>query len=135
MIQIAKTIKKERLRCGMTQESLAEYLNTTKATISKWENTSLYPDITMLPKLAKVFNISVDDLLNYSVTMTDEEITKISISLSKMLNRRNYDEYLSIVRDYYVSKCNEISIINSLLEHIMNHIAYCKNDDQYNETI
>ena len=57
----------------------------------------------MLPKLAKVFNISVDNLLNYSVTMTDEEITKISISLSKMLNHASYDEYLSTVRDYYVS--------------------------------
>jgi len=40
MIQIAKTIKKERLRRGMTQEALAEYLNTTKTTISKW--VSLY---------------------------------------------------------------------------------------------
>ncbi|MBL0384324.1 XRE family transcriptional regulator, partial [Staphylococcus sp. SNAZ 59] len=43
MIQISKTIKQERLRRGMTQEALAEYLNTTKTTISKWENTTLYP--------------------------------------------------------------------------------------------
>ncbi|AVO03322.1 hypothetical protein A9958_12890 (plasmid) [Staphylococcus simulans] len=44
MIQISKTIKQERLRRGMTQEALAEYLNTTKTTISKWENTTLYPN-------------------------------------------------------------------------------------------
>ena len=48
MIQISKTIKQERLSRGMTQEALAEYLNTTKTTISKWENAALYPDITML---------------------------------------------------------------------------------------
>ena len=81
MIKVSKTIKQERLRRGMTQEALAEYLNTTKTTISKWENATLYPDITMLPKLAKVFNISVDDLLNYNTTMTDVEIKKVSISL------------------------------------------------------
>ncbi|CDO03703.1 transcriptional regulator, y4mF family [Oceanobacillus picturae] len=91
MIQISKTIKQERLSRGMTQEALAEYLNTTKTTISKWENATLYPDITMLPKLARVFNISVDDLLNYSITMTDEEIKKVSISLSKMINRTFVD--------------------------------------------
>ncbi|RIP26115.1 XRE family transcriptional regulator, partial [Staphylococcus gallinarum] len=56
MIQISKTIKKERLRLGMTQEALSEYLNTTKTTISKWESEILYPDITILPKLAKLFN-------------------------------------------------------------------------------
>lgn len=135
MIQISSTIKEERLRRGMTQESLAEYLNTTKTTISKWENASLYPDITMLPKLAKVFNISVDDLLNYSITMTDEEIKKISISLSKMINHTNYPEYLATVRDYYVSNCNEFSLLSSLLGLLMNHISYCQNEEQNNETI
>lgn len=38
MIKVSKIIKQERLRRGMTQESLAKYLNTTKTTISKWEN-------------------------------------------------------------------------------------------------
>ena len=134
MIQIAKTIKKERLRRGMTQEALAEYLNTTKTTISKWENASLYPDITMLPKLAKVFNISVDDLLNYSTTMTDEEIKKISISLSKMINHTSYPEYLATVREYYITHCNEFKFLNSLLGILLNNILYCENELQLKET-
>lgn len=135
MIQISKIIKQERIRCGMTQETLAEHLNTTKTSISKWENETLYPDITMLPKLAKVFNISVDDLLNYSITMTDKEIKKISISLSKMVNLTSYDEYLSTVRDYYTSHSNEFTLLSSLLGLLMNHISYCQNEQQKNETI
>ncbi len=99
----------------MTQEALAEYLNTTKPPISKWENATLYPDITMLTKLAKVFNISVDDLLNYSTIMTSEEIKKISISLSKMINHTSYEEYLVAVREYYITHCNEFKFLNSLL--------------------
>src|SRR5699024_11058874 len=134
MIQIAKTIKKERLRRVMTQEALAEYLNTTKTTISKWENASLYPDITMLPKLAKVFNISVDDLLDYSTTMTDEEIKKISISLSKMINHTSYPEYLATVREYYITHCNEFKFLNSLLGVLLNNILYCENELQLKET-
>jgi transcriptional regulator with XRE-family HTH domain len=134
MIQIAKTIKKERLRRMMTQEALAEYLNTTKTTISKWENASLYPDITMLPKLAKVFNISVDDLLNYSITMTDEEIKKISISLSKLINNTSYAEYLTTVREYYITHCNEFKFLNSLLGILLNNILYCENELDLKET-
>lgn len=134
MIQISKTIKQERLSRGMTQEGLAEYLNTTKTTISKWENATLYPDITMLPKLARVFNISVDDLLNYSITMTDEEIKKVSISLSKMINRTSYEEYISTVRDYYISHCNEFKFLNSLLGILTNNILYCEHETQVKET-
>lgn len=134
MIQISKTIKKERLRRGMTQEALAEYLNTTKTTISKWENATLYPDITMLPKLAKVFNISVDDLLNYSTIMTSEEIKKISISLSKMINHTSYEEYLVAVREYYITHCNEFKFLNSLLGILTNNILYCENEEQVKET-
>ncbi|MEB6243539.1 helix-turn-helix domain-containing protein [Staphylococcus gallinarum] len=134
MIQIYKIIKQERLRRGMTQEALAEYLNTTKTTISKWECETLYPDITMLPKLAKVFNISVDDLLNYSFTMTDVEIKKVSISLSKMINRTSYSEYLSSVRDYYINHCNEFKFLNSLLGILANNILYCEDETQVKET-
>lgn len=134
MIQISKTIKKERLRLGMTQEALSEYLNTTKTTISKWESEILYPDITILPKLAKLFNISVDDLLNYSITMTDEEIKKISISLSKMVNHTSYSEYLFSVRDYYLNYCDEFKFLNSLLGILANNILYCENETQIKET-
>lgn len=134
MIQISKKIKEERLKRGMTQEILSQYLNTTKTTISKWENATLYPDITMLPKLAKIFNISVDDLLDYSITLSDEEIKKVTLSLSNMINHASYPEYLSSVRDYYINHCNEFKFLNSLLGVLANNILYCENETQMKET-
>ncbi|MFH0716123.1 helix-turn-helix transcriptional regulator [Staphylococcus delphini] len=134
MIQISKKIKEERLKRGMTQEILSQYINTTKTTISKWENATLYPDITILPKLAKIFNISVDDLLDYSITLSDEEIKKVSLSLSKMINHTSYSEYLSTVRDYYINHCNEFKFLNSLLGILANNILYCENENQIKET-
>lgn len=134
MIQISKIIKQERIRCGMTQETLGEHLNTTKTSISKWENETLYPDITMLPKLAKVFNISVDDLLNYNKILSDKEIKEISISLSKMINHTSYDEYLIAVREYYISHCNEFKFLNALLGILANNVLYCENSYQVKHT-
>lgn len=48
----------------LTQAALAEKLNISNRTISKWENGDGYPDITILPDLAGIFGITVDELLS-----------------------------------------------------------------------
>ena len=53
-------LRKER---GMSQEDLAEKLQLTRQTISKWELGNSTPDLELLVKLAEVFDVSVDCLL------------------------------------------------------------------------
>ena len=60
---LGKRIIANRKRLGMTQDKLAEQLGVTAQAVSKWENDQSCPDITMLPKLAEIFGISVDALL------------------------------------------------------------------------
>ena len=64
MNTIAKQIKANRLRCNMTQEKLAEALNVSSQAVSKWENGQSCPDITLLPKLAELLNVTTDVLLS-----------------------------------------------------------------------
>lgn len=52
-----------RKRLGLTQEALAQKLNVSNKTISKWENGQGYPEITQFPVLAKIFGVSVDYLM------------------------------------------------------------------------
>lgn len=56
-------IKSNRKRLGLTQEQLAERMGVTAQAVSKWENDLSCPDISVLPELADVFGISVDELL------------------------------------------------------------------------
>jgi len=58
------TIKKLREENKLTQVELAKRLNISDKTISKWETGKGYPDIEMLEPLAKVFNVSIVELLN-----------------------------------------------------------------------
>ena len=66
MIRIGGIIKTKRKEQNLTQEELARILGVSKTAISKWENAECFPDITLLPQIAKTFNISIDELFSYS---------------------------------------------------------------------
>ena len=53
-------LRKEK---GLTQQEVAEKLNVSNKTISKWERDEGYPEITMLPEIAKFYEITTDELL------------------------------------------------------------------------
>ncbi len=65
MIRIGAIIKTKRKERNLTQEELAGILGVSKAAVSKWENAECYPDITLLPQLAKTFNVTIDELFDY----------------------------------------------------------------------
>lgn len=54
-----------RKQASMTQEQLAAQLGVSNQAVSKWELEQCYPDITLLPKIADLFSISLDDLFGY----------------------------------------------------------------------
>ena len=58
-----KNLAALRKKKGYTQAGLAEKLNLSDKTVSKWENGLGYPDITMLPSLARLLGVTVDGLL------------------------------------------------------------------------
>ncbi len=68
------SLRKER---GMTQLELAEKMGVTDKAVSKWERDLSFPDINSIPKLAEIFEISVDEL------MQGKTETKESMSSNK----------------------------------------------------
>ena len=56
-------LKKLRLRSGMTQKELAEKLHVTQVTVSQWERGGSYPKARKLPEIARLFECTVDELL------------------------------------------------------------------------
>ncbi len=74
MYNIGQTIKQLRKARGVTQEELANALNLTHQTVSKWENDTAQPDIMMMPSLADYFGVTIDDLFGYKLNvMTNKE--------------------------------------------------------------
>ena len=62
-LQIDKKIRQYRKQMDITQGELARILGVSPQSVSKWETGEGYPDITLLPKIANYFNVSIDLLL------------------------------------------------------------------------
>ena len=75
---IGKKIREARQKNGLSQEGLAEKLDTTRQTISSWENGKTYPGIQSITSLSEIFNITVESLIREDVetmrnTLSDSE--------------------------------------------------------------
>ena len=68
---LGSTITRYRKELGMTQEQLAQRLDVTNQAVSKWETDQCCPDVAVLPKLADIFDISMDALFGRAVKSTE----------------------------------------------------------------
>ncbi len=79
-MNLGKIIAERRKAMGLTQQALAEKLNISFQAVSKWENGTSCPDVTFLPELAAMLNLSIDSLLGYpsqSLTDYDERYNQV----------------------------------------------------------
>ena len=63
-MELKNKLRELRISHGMTQEAVAERLGISSQTVSKWERGLLFPDITLLPKIALLFKCSIDSLFD-----------------------------------------------------------------------
>lgn len=56
-------MRETRQKKGVSQSTVAEHLNISRQSISKWENNSSYPDLDNLVRLSEYYEVTVDDLL------------------------------------------------------------------------
>ena len=80
---IIVSLRKEK---GMTQLELAEKMGVTDKAVSKWERDLSFPDVSSIPKLAEIFEVSVDDLMQVKTktkeTPPGNKINEIEINLA-----------------------------------------------------
>ena len=98
-LNIGRILTENRRRRGITQDELAEYMGVSKASVSKWETAATYPDITMLPRLATYFNISIDELIGYEPQMTREDIRRLYRKISRDFSEKPFDQVMEHCRE------------------------------------
>ena len=62
--KFCKNLKETRKLCNLTQKQVANALNVVESCYANWEQGRTEPNIDMLRKLGKIFNVSIDELIN-----------------------------------------------------------------------
>jgi transcriptional regulator with XRE-family HTH domain len=99
-MSIGTTIKQLRLEHDMTQEQLAELLHLSSAAISGWECDRNSPDISQIPLLARIFNVSADFLLGIDLSVQEEKICRIIMENAKYSGKEAVDKYRLALAEY-----------------------------------
>ena len=89
---LGKKLQSLRKELNISQEQLAEQLNVTRQTISKWELEETTPDIKQAKKLSEIFKVSLDELLDTNIRDTvvekvsnTEKMASIGIKIIKVI--------------------------------------------------
>ena len=85
---VAEVIRKKRKEQGLTQEQVAQRLGVSAPAVNKWERGSSYPDITILPALARLLNTDVNTLLCFQEELTDNEIAEICNKIAAIMDEQ-----------------------------------------------
>jgi len=101
--RLGQIIAKRRIRCGLTQEDLAERLDVGNEAVSRMERGTVPPNVARLHELAGIFRCSVCDLLIESSARTEEQ----SAYLAKLLSNVS-DEDRTVI----------IDVVRRLSEHM-----------------
>jgi len=115
-LNLGDNIRTYRRAMDMTQEQLAEQLGVSFQSVSRWENGTTYPDMELLPSLARIFSVTVDALLGVS----DDERRKQFEAVRETLKKELYAE----------SK-NEEAIVTILRELRRDYMEFFFNDTYY----
>ena len=87
-MNFASNLQKLRKKENMSQEALAEKLDVTRQSVSKWESGASYPEMDKLISICKIFNVDMDTLVNKDVDI-DSLDKESSINTKDILDKFN----------------------------------------------
>ena len=88
-MNFAINLQKLRKKKNMSQEALAEKLDVTRQSVSKWESGATYPEMDKLISICKIFNVDMDTLVNGDVTDESKKDKDATINTKDILDKFN----------------------------------------------
>ena len=126
-ICFGENLKKLRKSKDLTQEELADFLGMSFQAISKWERQETYPDITMLPRIASFFGVTVDSLLGTDMIEKENKIKGYCEDYSRLWNQGKVNK----ARDMLKKAVSEFPGNYDLLAKYFNALLHAEYNDDY----
>ena len=122
-MSLGKNIANLRKERGLTQAELGELLGVSNQAVSKWEMEMTMPDVMLLPEIAKVLGVDLNDLYG-----TKKEIPEFSVQINKSKTNTQDKQILNIMAK--IEGVNvKIKMPGKVLQSIMD-LCFDDDDDQ-----
>lgn len=143
-MNLGNNLIEARKKSGLSQEMVAEKLGVSRQTISKWETGETLPDIYQENRLSKIYNLSLDELMDFDVELNriEQEIEKsneerdskigwtkawgkkypILVTYQKEVDIEKYAKQIrkmfdSLQQDYGYSELDAMLVLKDILAH------------------
>ena len=132
-MNLGKSLFDARKKCGFSQEDVAEKLGVSRQTVSKWETDETVPDICQSKKMAVLYNMSLDELIDFDIDIKEiqETIDKTSEETEEKIDWTNaWGKKYPILLKYQ----NEVNIsnyahrLNEMLDEIRQQYQFNEQD-------
>lgn len=90
-MNLGNSLFQARKKCGLSQEDVAEKLGVSRQTVSKWETDETVPDIRQSKKIAILYNVSLDELIDFDIDIKEiqDTIDKTNEETEEKINWTN----------------------------------------------
>ncbi len=123
-INLKDKLRSLRVGKGITQEALANHLGITPQSVGKWERGEGFPDITLLPKIAFFFDVTIDELLSVDKTRVEETISEYQRQSKIFRQNGENQQNLEIWEKAYSEFPNDCRVIEGLMNAINRDAVY-----------
>ena len=91
-MKINEIIRENRKQQSLTQEQVAMYIGVSTPAVCKWEGGTSYPDITILPALARLLKVDLNTLLSFNEDLTLKEVGDFTNMLPNLFQEEGYEK-------------------------------------------
>lgn len=114
-MNLADKLKSLRKEKNVSQEKLAQYLNVSFQAVSKWENSNTYPDISLLPDIARFFGVTIDELLQAEKIDEKELYRAYENEACEKFRNGEREELITLWQEAYRKMPNSIQVKEMLM--------------------
>lgn len=132
-LEIGRVIHELRKDMSVTQEQLANSVGVSVPAVSKWESGQAYPDITLLPSIARYFNTTIDYLLKYEIDLSNEEVMKIINKCASRFEDSSLKEAVAMCEQYLYKYPNNLFLKLRIAVLYMTYIGRAKDETALEE--
>ncbi len=150
-MELKNKLKELRVSRNMTQETVADHLGVSSQTVSKWERGLMSPDISLLPKIALLFQCSIDFLFDMDLVWSIEHRREFEAEIHKLHNKKDwegvyqawiceielnpdhYGNYADVMLHVYRKKLYDKDHVEKMISLAEHAEKCCTDDDKRNE--